>query len=217
MSLNKSGGGALWEVKTHTSPEVISKKVGLRSGILEAFAERSTPAHVFDAFCGPTGEMFDRVWFKATSYVGCDQEIVWPDHRRRFVGDNRRIMRAIDLAAWNVFDLDAFGSPWEQMVILSVRRPWSSGELGAVILTDGSHGRTQLGGSPRALGHLCGLRHLCGLPTGQRTGEALQAIALDAWVQRSRVRVLKQRRFERLGGMRMAYSSVFFEGLGPAI
>ena len=51
---------------------------------------------------------------------------------------NLRLMRAIDLKRFNVFDLDAHGSPWKQWLILLARRPMLPGERIAVILTEGT-------------------------------------------------------------------------------
>lgn len=117
--------------KIHNGGVARSAKVSLRERVLE----QVQPAHVLDAFCGPDGEMWRAVWNKAASYVGIDEAYKPFDPRRRFVGDNRKIMRSIDLQAFNVFDLDAFGEPWEQLVILTARRTWSPGERGAVLFT----------------------------------------------------------------------------------
>ncbi|HVH77139.1 MAG TPA: hypothetical protein VM755_19655 [Stellaceae bacterium] len=47
-------------------------------------------------------------------------------------------MRAIDLAPFNLFDFDAWGSPWEHVAILCARRPVQPGERIGLVLTDGS-------------------------------------------------------------------------------
>jgi len=66
------------------------------------------PAKVFDAFAGE-GQMYSSVWNGADRYVGCDLKYR-PDGRLMFAADNRRVLRAIDLAEFNIFDLDAYGS-----------------------------------------------------------------------------------------------------------
>jgi hypothetical protein len=45
-----------------------------------------------------------------------------------FCADNRHVMRAIDLAPFSIFDLDSYGSPWVQAIILADRRRVDAGE-----------------------------------------------------------------------------------------
>ncbi len=62
-----------------------------------------------------------------------------------------RLTRAIDLHVYNVFDLDAHGSPWEQAVILAARRKLAPGETNGLVLTEGTSLKLRLGGFPNAL------------------------------------------------------------------
>lgn len=112
-------------------------------------AELDRPA-VFDAFAG-SGRMHQRVYRTAAHYVGCD--LVWYRDMARmaFVADNRRVLRAIDLHEFNLFDFDAYGSPWEQCLILANRRKVRSGEKVGLVLTDGSALNMKLSGMPLAL------------------------------------------------------------------
>lgn len=190
--------------KKHNSPGMVEFKAQLRRDVMADLREQGAEeVRVFDAFCGPVGEMFAHAWHEADAYVGCDEDYVFPDLRHRYVGDNRRVMRAIDLSAFNVFDLDAYGSPWEQMVILAARRSWSKGELGAVVLTDSTHAKMNLGGIPKALAFLCGLESTSGAGTApsRGTGDALQPMALARWAQRSRVQILRHRKAEGHGSL----------------
>lgn len=97
-----------------------------------------TPAKtvVFDAFAGK-GEMWAAVWRHAAGYVGCDE--YWPDDARTmFVSDNRRVLRAIDLAPFTCFDLDAYGDPWTAAIIIAARRPrLTRGQRLGLVVTDG--------------------------------------------------------------------------------
>ena len=92
-------------------------KADIRRRVLEAI-ERPV---VFDAFAG-AGVMHEAVWHEADGYVGCDTAF-FRDGRVAFVADNRRVMRAIGLEGFNVFDFDADDCPWEQVLILARRRP----------------------------------------------------------------------------------------------
>lgn len=130
-----------------------SAKIDIRQRVLDAVG---TDAHVFDAFAG-TGEMYREVWSKAAGYVGCDKD--WMrDNRLAYVADNRRVLRCLDMSKFNIVDLDAFGSPYEQALIVADRRPVATGELFGLVLTDGSGMAMKQGGLPKALAYLAGLR-----------------------------------------------------------
>jgi hypothetical protein len=139
-------------VAVDNHPRTAGDKARLRELVL---AEVDAP--VFDAFAG-SGEMFRRVWHKAPGYVGCDLRWFPEDPRLAFVADNRRVLRAIDLARFGIFDLDAYGSPWEQVVIIAGRRSVRPGERIGLVLTDGSSLKLKMGGAPKALALLCGMR-----------------------------------------------------------
>lgn len=210
--------------KVHNSPAALAAKVELREHALADLRGRGAPVHVLDVFCGPTGEMWSHVWKDgADSYTGIDEAYVWPDPRRRFVGDNRRVLRAIDLARYNVFDVDAFGSPWEQLVIIMARRAWKLGELGAVVITDGSARTLQFGNPTHALAHLLGLSSGGrGLPPVDSTSDTLQTIALQTWLSRSGLKPLEIWKAEGRGsrqksnqGLKLRYTAVVFECVSP--
>lgn len=140
------------KVKNHRAAR--SAKAQIRRNVLDAIG--ADKAHVFDGFAG-TGEMFSEVWNEAAGYVGCDMDWI-RDGRLAYVADNRRVLRAIDLSEFTIFDLDAFGSPWEQAMIVAARRKVAKGERLGMILTDGSSLSLKMGGLPGALAQLTGLR-----------------------------------------------------------
>lgn len=200
-------------VKTHNRTGAVAAKEDLRSRVLSNIKK----AHVLDVFCGPEGEMYNRVWHRATSYVGIDTEWSPKDARRRFVGDNQRILRAIDLSPYNVFDLDAFGSPWEQAIVVADRRAWSTGERGAIVITDGAGMNLRMGRMHGAMGELLGVGARSGLaPAGDKEG--LTRMALHAWAKRARVKIVQEwRAFSARGSkgnMPMTYMAAIFEGTG---
>ena len=194
--------------KVYNHPEAMAEKVDLRLRVLSEVR----PARVLDAYCGPEGEMHRRAWHRADGYAGIDTAWRPEDERRRYVGDNRVVLRAIDLGAFNVFDLDSFSSPWALSVIIAARRPWAPGERGALVLTDYTGAFAQCGAKPCA-----GLRELSGLVgilPRKQTGHDLRAAALRGWVERARVRVLHSWEFVRAGGADIVYSAIVFEGIG---
>lgn len=138
---------------SHVSGHAV--KVEIREKVM---AEVGAPAHVFDAFCGDGG-MYRAVWHKAASCVGCDMKW-YRDGRLAYAADNRRILRAIDLQQFNVFDFDAHGSPWEQVWILGHRRLVDPGERIGLVLTEGTGLKLKMGGMP------IGLSLMAGVPKG---------------------------------------------------
>lgn len=194
--------------KVYNHPEALAEKVDIRLRVLDAVR----PAHVLEACCGPEGEMWRRAWSRADVYAGIDTAWVESDTRRRYVGDNRAILRAIDLRPFNVFDLDSFTSPWALAVIIAARRPWAPGERGALVVTDCTGAFSQRGARPCAgLHELSGMR---GLLPRKATGHDLREAALAGWVARARVKVLHRWQFVRVASSDVAYVAIVFEGVG---
>jgi hypothetical protein len=111
---------------------------------------------VLDLYAGP-GILWNQVW-KKSQYDGCDRDWFRNDPRRLWVADNLLLARALDLSRWNVFDLDAYGSPWRLWWIIAIRRQLQPGERVAVVFTDGTSMRARLGRIERHLAHLAGFR-----------------------------------------------------------
>ncbi len=195
-------------MKTDNNPSALAAKVKLRLNVLAEL----NPARVLDCFCG-TGQMFDNAWRQAASYTGCDERPWSPaDPVSRFVVDNRRLLRAVDLQAFNVFDLDAYGSPWEQMMIIADRRRWGSGERGAVVLTDGSSLKLRFGEElPRVFQAMLG-ESGGGIPAVSAATLVMERLEA-AWLQRAGVRLVKAWRAAGRGTSGMRYSALVIEGV----
>jgi hypothetical protein len=196
--------------KQDNRPTAKAAKVEIRRNVLEAVAR---PVRVFDAFAG-TGELYRAIWCEADSYTGCDQRYLPDDRRRLFCADNRRVMRAIDLGAFNVFDLDAYGSPWEQAIILAARRRLEPGERIGLVVTDA--GLTYKNNViPRPVAELTGLRH--GVAVGVwKNREALHRQIAAALARRFRGRIERQWMAEGVRGAAVTYwGFVLAGGLDP--
>lgn len=139
--------------KTDNHLAAVNDKVALRHEALAAVGD----AHVLDLFAGK-GMMFGTVWHRATSYLGADKELsqVLAHPQPCHHAEAQIMLRALDLARFNVFDLDAYGSPWAEVTILAARRRLAPGETVAVVLTDGAPRRAMLGLTARALADLAG-------------------------------------------------------------
>ena len=193
------GGG------TDNHPAGRAAKAEIRRAVLaEIGPER---AQVFDAFAG-AGEMFRAVWRDAAGYAGCDTR--WfEDDRLAFVADNRRVLRAIDLRPFTVFDLDAYGSPWEQVVIIAARRPLRAGERLGFAITEGSGTDMRLRGIPSALALLAGVDpHAAG---ASRSHAELIERAIAGVARRMRGRVARRWHAAGASAARVQYAGLVLE------
>lgn len=197
-------------LKRENHPLALTAKVGLRRRVLD----QVKPARVLDLFCGEQ-VLWRAVWQYAQEYVGCDDTPWTMAEDPRYACDNRRLLRCLDLQAFNVFDLDAFGSPWEQMTILAARRAWRPGEIGAVVVTDGSTLKTRWGEMPGAMRGLCGFSGTR-IPATMVKSEELRRLALAGFARRAGVRPFKQ--WEAIGPSPayVYYAAIVFKGIRPA-
>ena len=205
MNVNRIGGA----VKVDNAHSGRAAKIQIREHVLAAL---SPGAVVFDAFAG-TGQMHDAVWQHAARYVGCDER--WHhDGRCCYVADNRRVLRCIDLAPFTVFDLDAYGSPWEQALIIAARRPklTAGGRLG-LVLTEGTSLHTRFSSIPGAMREAAGLRPSVALGVG-KLHDVLIARALSGVARRMGGRVVKEWRALGVTGAQMRYIGAVLEGGG---
>jgi hypothetical protein len=151
------------------------------------------------------------VWRRADAYVGCDRKW-YPDSRLAYVADNRRLLRCLDLSAFNLFDLDAYGSPWEQAMIVAARRPVAPGEMVGMAITDGSGLKLKLGGVPTALAELAGIR---GAVRGlNRLQDDLIDRLVDGLGRRMRCCVRNRWQAEGKTGAQVQYLALVLQGLG---
>lgn len=202
----RSFGAALSKVQpVDNHPRAAGDKARLRELVL---AEVHAP--VFDAFAG-SGEMFRRVWHKAPGYCGCDLRWFPDDQRKAFAADNRRVLRAIDLGEFGIFDLDAYGSPWEQAVIIAARRSVKPGERIGLVLTEGTSIKLKMGSAPKALAHLCGMKaSSVGLASSQ---DELIAKAMRGLARKMGCALVRVWRARGKSAARVIYLALVLEGL----
>jgi hypothetical protein len=192
--------------KRHNHPKAVEAKAAIRRHVLETLGAAS--CHVFDAFAAD-GEMFRRVWREAASYTACD--LKWyNDARLAYVADNRRVLRSIELAPFTVFDLDAFGSPWEPAIIVADRRPLQPGERLGLILTEGSGLKLKFGSFPSALCEVAGVKP--DAAGGASSHEEVVSRAISGWAARIGADAVTHRwEAVRSGGSAMRYIGLVLE------
>jgi hypothetical protein len=147
--------------KRDNSKAAENAKTRIREMVLAAIGAEQ--ARVFDCFAGE-GAMYRAVWHQAAGYIGCDKQWYPQDNRSAYVADNRRVLRAIDLSQFTLFDCDAWGSPWEQLYIIAARRPLAPDERIGLVITEGLGLKMNMGGTSKALAKLAGIKtHMPGM------------------------------------------------------
>lgn len=147
--------------KKDNSKQAEGAKRIVRENVLREIGAEN--ARVFDAFAG-AGAMYRTVWHQAAECVGCDEDWFPQDERLAFKCDNRRVLRALDLSQFNVFDLDAHGSMWEQLYLIAARRPVVAGERIGLTITEGLGLKMNMGGTGKALAKLARIQtHMPGM------------------------------------------------------
>ena len=183
-------------------------KADIRAKVLECVGPER--AAVLDCYAG-SGKMHRAVWANAASYAGCDERFFF-DRRTCFVCDNRVLLRAIDLNPFNIFDLDAYGSPWEQALIIAARRRVKPGERIGLTITEGSSINLRFGKLATALSEISGIPPRAA--GAARVEKEVISLALLGMAKRMNSRIA--RRWEATGrtGARVAYVGCILEGLG---
>lgn len=187
----------------------VEAKVSVRRHVLEEIGAEN--AAVLDCFAG-AGHMHRAIWSKASSYTGVDERFFF-DQRTAFVADNRILLRSIDLTPFNVFDLDAYGSPWEQALIIAKRRPTKPGSRIGIVLTEGSSLSLQFGFLPSELSQITGIPSKAAGVSRSKPEIMERAIVGLAKLMGCRV----VRRWQALGksGARLLYIGLVLEALTP--
>lgn len=202
------GAGLAKSKKVDNHQASIGDKIEIRQRVLDAVGGR-----VFDCYAG-AGVMWKAVWSKAQGYEGCDERYL-PDERSCFVADCRRVLRNIDLAQFQIFDLDSYGSPWEPAIIIAARRKVAPGERIGIVITEGSGLKLKFGGLPGALASMAGTKTR--IPGSSRAGKELAARAIAAMARRMKCRIEKVWRAERPAGASMIYFGVVLVGTEDAL
>lgn len=113
--------------KVNNHPDAIAGKVALRRWLLEQLAD----PEVLDCYSGD--QEMRRLAYEGIPWRGIDKVQGGPG---QYVGDNLRVVRALDLTRWNLFDVDAYGEPWALLRIIAKRRPLT-GRVGVVLTASG--------------------------------------------------------------------------------
>lgn len=112
-------------------------------------------ASVLEVFCG-SGEMYQKVWHEAQRYTGIDK-VKQFDARHTICGDAQKAVRKIDLNKYNIYDIDAYGSPYEILDFIT-SQIITSRRIGFVI-TDGIDMDLKLGRVCKGVRAMTGIKN----------------------------------------------------------
>jgi tRNA G26 N,N-dimethylase Trm1 len=99
-------------------------------------------SNVLEVYCG-SGEMYNAVWYKAEKYTGIDK-VKFFDKRHTICGDAEKAIRLVDINDYNIFDIDAYGSPYEILDYIVGKIDLKNKKIGFVV-TDGVNMDLKLG------------------------------------------------------------------------
>jgi hypothetical protein len=168
---------------TNSSTEA---KIEVRKHVLEAVG--LPEPMILDCFAAG-GHMWKLAWDKTNKYVGIDKD-TYTDERRMIIGDNERILRQLALDEFDIFDLDAFGSPFHQLAIICNRLRWTRTDRVGIVLTDGTGFAAKCNQSDRKFLKWIGVEVHEKTMTQFHERDTLigMGIAQGAWEARARVR-----------------------------
>lgn len=157
---------AAWKPKDNTDG---GAKIEIRKTILAQIPEPS----VLDCFAGE-GKVW-RACYQGLPYVGLDKKAS-SDDRKVLNIDNIKYLRSADLSRFNVFDLDAYGTPWQQFLIVLNRRSFTAGESVAIFLTDGLSILARMGELPHGMKKYVGIPENVRVPCLSRHMDYIRAL-----------------------------------------
>lgn len=196
--------------KRHNS--AVSAKVELRQWLAGGLG--GAP-RILDCFAAG-GMLWDRAYGRPgpDRYVGLDLE-QFDDERAMIVCDSRRYIRHadVDLGRFDLFDLDAYGSPLEHLALICHRLRTAPGRRIGFALTDG----TGMAAGLNSLPH--GLLQYVGVARHQRSRvqfdhrDHIIGMAVSKSLATARLRVLESRIAKNdKTGPAMRYAAVLAEG-----
>jgi hypothetical protein len=119
--------------KAQTDNSAVDLKVQVREWVLARLGLPDSELSVLDLYCGERGEMFQGVWRRAGSYLGCDKN--HPHKLARTIKAPAELaVQQLPLDSFNCFDLDCYDSPW--VVARRLLRRRAGGRFG-LVLTSG--------------------------------------------------------------------------------
>jgi hypothetical protein len=157
------------------SAQGVAAKVSLRHWLISAL-KKEGPIALLETF-GGEGHLYETCYRGqvAAALAFERRDIPNPKGRRLIRGDCHRLLRSIDPGAFNLFDLDAWGSPWYAFWLIVLRLTKAPpGRLLGFALTDGLTRKANSGLFDRAVGAHVGLPPKMKIPCLNRHMDFIQ-------------------------------------------
>lgn len=181
----------------------INAKQDLRNNVLSYFDEK----HVLEVFCG-SGEMYRDVWHVADTYTGIDIKKQF-DERNTICGDALKVVSTIDLDCFNIFDIDAYGSPYDVLNIILNRYQGDAKRL-AFILTDGINMDLKMGRICKGLRSLLDVDSKIFKKANNLHGKIIEDI-VDIVAEKLKAKVIHKQFAKGITGAAMRYYAFVIE------
>lgn len=129
-------------------------KITAKKEIREFVLSKMNNAFVLEVFCG-AGDMYNDVWHNADSYTGIDKRKFF-DKRNTLCGDAEKVLSVIDVDDFNVFDIDAYGSPYNCLDLILKRYIVKHKKI-AFVITDGVAMDLRMGRISKGIRNILGI------------------------------------------------------------
>ncbi|MFZ5440480.1 MAG: hypothetical protein ACOZQL_10755 [Myxococcota bacterium] len=197
--------------KHHNS--ALAPKVAMRRWLVEQLGGIEK-VRVLDCFAAK-GMLWERAYDRTPNYLGLDIR-QFDDERRMVVTDSRRFLRHqdVDVRAWNLFDLDAFGTPLEHLALLCERWRQVGGgrEPIGICLTDGTGFNANMNSTSRGLLRYVGMAQHRGATVQADYRSAIFNAAVAKALDAARFRIVASKSAtQQNAGNEMVYVALHLE------
>lgn len=210
MALRVKMGRRPSPAKHHNS--ALTAKVEIRRWLVEQLGGIDA-VRVLDCFCAK-GMLWERAYDRTRAYLGLDVRR-FDDDRATITGDSRRFLRHRDVALerWNLFDLDAFGSPLEHLALVANRLRVPPGQRVGFVLTDGAGFNARMNSTPKGLLAYVGISRHRGAHVQAELRDEVFSRAVTKALDTARLKLVAGKFSESTKGAGMKYVALLAEGL----
>lgn len=191
----------------------LSAKVEMRRWLVGELTQHlGRPPRILDCFCAG-GMLWQKAYDCTPHYLGLDVRL-FDDARQTIVTDSRRYLRHADvkLEAFDLFDLDAFGSPLEHLAIIAARLRLEVGRRIGICLTDGTGFNSKMNGTSKGLLTYVGVRPHKGTKVQAHERDVIFRMAVGKALATAGLAMVDTRRAAKEeGGAAMRYLALLLE------
>ena len=189
-------------------------KAKLRTWLVEQLGGKP---RILDCFAGP-GRMWATAYRSTELYLGIEKEPRGLEDRRRLIFcDSRRYLRhrATKLGDFDLFDLYAFGTPYEHLAIICSRlKGLEPGRRVGFCLTDGLGFNAAMNGMATGLLQYIQLERHKGTRTQSLLRDEIAEAAIRKAFSEAKLSLVDARRAEKHGSTAMRYTALLCERTG---